>query len=112
MFLKEAWYQSSISNSRIISSLPTTRQETIHAVHEIMTDNAFGAAGDTCVVESFSVGPEASCLAFCDGKTAKLMPKAQDHKRALDGDNGLNTGEGDGGVRTGSCCGARYTGVD
>ena len=62
--------------------LPTTRQETIHAVHEIMTDNAFGAAGDTCVVESFSVGPEASCLAFCDGKTAKLMPKAQDHKRA------------------------------
>ena len=72
--------------------LPTTKEETIQAVKEIMSDRAFGAAGDTCVVESFLVGPEASCLAFCDGKTAKLMPAAQDHKRALDGDQGLNTG--------------------
>ena len=72
--------------------LPTTKAETIAAVKEIMLDKAFGSAGDTCVIESFLEGPEASCLAFCDGKTAKLMPAAQDHKRALDNDQGLNTG--------------------
>lgn len=72
--------------------LPETQEDTIAAVHEIMSDKAFGAAGDTCVIESFLVGPEASCLAFCDGVTAKLMPAAQDHKRALDNDMGLNTG--------------------
>lgn len=72
--------------------LPTTKAETIEAVKEIMSDKAFGAAGDTCVIESFMTGPEASCLAFCDGKTAVLMPAAQDHKRALDNDEGLNTG--------------------
>lgn len=72
--------------------LPTTKKETIAAVKEIMSDRAFGAAGDTCVIESFMTGPEASCLAFCDGKTAVLMPAAQDHKRALDNDEGLNTG--------------------
>mmetsp|Transcript_10993 Transcript_10993/g.16194 ORF Transcript_10993/g.16194 Transcript_10993/m.16194 type:complete len:1139 (+) Transcript_10993:149-3565(+) len=72
--------------------LPTTKAETIDAVKEIMSDRAFGDAGDTCVVESFMTGPEASCLAFCDGKTAVLMPAAQDHKRALDNDEGLNTG--------------------
>ncbi len=72
--------------------LPTTKEETIAAVKEIMSDRAFGAAGDTCVVESFMTGPEASCLALCDGKTAVLMPAAQDHKRALDNDQGLNTG--------------------
>ena len=72
--------------------LPETLDETIAAIHEIMSDGAFGAAGDTCVIESHMTGPEASCLAFCDGKTARLMPAAQDHKRALDGDSGLNTG--------------------
>ena len=72
--------------------LPTSKAETIDAVKEIMSDRAFGAAGDTCVIESFMSGPEASCLAFCDGKTAVLMPAAQDHKRALDNDMGLNTG--------------------
>ena len=72
--------------------LLTTKAETIEAVKEIMSDKAFGAAGDTCVIESFMTGPEASCLALCDGKTAVLMPAAQDHKRALENDEGLNTG--------------------
>lgn len=72
--------------------IPTNKTETIEAVKEIMLDRAYGDAGNTCVIESFLTGPEASCLAFCDGKTAKLMPAAQDHKRALDHDQGLNTG--------------------
>lgn len=72
--------------------LPTTKKETVDAVKEIMSDKAFGDAGDTCVIESFMTGPEASCFALCDGKTAVLMPAAQDHKRALDNDEGLNTG--------------------
>mmetsp|Transcript_41678 Transcript_41678/g.50726 ORF Transcript_41678/g.50726 Transcript_41678/m.50726 type:complete len:1143 (+) Transcript_41678:82-3510(+) len=72
--------------------IPETRAAALDAVDEIMSDRAFGAAGDTCVVEDFITGPEASCLALCDGVTAKLLPAAQDHKRALDGDLGLNTG--------------------
>lgn len=72
--------------------IPTTKEETIEAVKEIMSDKAFGNAGDTCVIESFLTGPEASCFALCDGKTAVLMPASQDHKRALDNDEGLNTG--------------------
>jgi hypothetical protein len=72
--------------------LPTTKEETVAAVKDIMSDKAFGNAGDTCVIESFLVGPEASCFALCDGQTARLMPAAQDHKRALDNDEGLNTG--------------------
>lgn len=66
--------------------LPNNKEETIKAVKEVMTDKAFGAAGDTCVIESFITGPEASCFALCDGKTAKLMPASQDHKCVLDGD--------------------------
>ncbi|GMH81149.1 hypothetical protein TrST_g11753 [Triparma strigata] len=72
--------------------IPETKDETVAAVKEIMSDKTFGTAGDTCVIEQFMTGPEASCLCFCDGKTAKLMPAAQDHKRANDGDQGLNTG--------------------
>lgn len=72
--------------------LPTNKQETIDAVKEIMSDKAFGSAGDVCVIESFLTGPEASCFALCDGETCVLMPAAQDHKRALDNDEGLNTG--------------------
>ncbi len=72
--------------------LPTNKEETIAAVKEIMSDKAFGSAGDVCVIESFLTGPEASCFALCDGKTCVLMPAAQDHKRALDNDEGLNTG--------------------
>ena len=72
--------------------IPTTKQETLDAVKEIMSDKSFGDAGDTCVIESFMTGPEASCFALCDGKTCVMMPAAQDHKRALDNDEGLNTG--------------------
>ena len=62
------------------------------AVHEIMDDKVFGAAGGKVVIEEFLTGPEVSVLAFTDGKTLKPMVSAQDHKRALDNDKGLNTG--------------------
>lgn len=72
--------------------MPTSKEETIDALKQVMVDKAFGSAGDECVVEECMVGPECSVLAFCDGTTAVCMPGAQDHKRALDGDQGLNTG--------------------
>ena len=72
--------------------IPTTKEETFAALKTVMVDKAFGAAGDECVVEQRLEGPECSVLAFCDGVTAVCMPGAQDHKRALDGDQGLNTG--------------------
>ena len=62
------------------------------AVHEIMDDKVFGAAGGKVVIEEFITGPEISVLAFTDGKTLKPMVSAQDHKRAFDNDKGLNTG--------------------
>ncbi len=61
-------------------------------VHEIMDDKAFGDAGNRVVIEEFLTGPEVSVLAFTDGKNVVPMVSAQDHKRALDGDKGLNTG--------------------
>lgn len=61
-------------------------------VREIMEDKKFGSAGNTMVVEEFMTGREVSVLSFVDGKTIKTMTSAQDHKRALDGDKGLNTG--------------------
>lgn len=61
-------------------------------VREIMEDKKFGTAGNTMVIEEFMVGREVSVLAFVDGKTIKTMTSAQDHKRAKDGDQGLNTG--------------------
>lgn len=61
-------------------------------VREIMTDKKFGAAGNELVIEEFMTGREVSVLAFCDGRHYKLMTSSQDHKRALDGDQGLNTG--------------------
>jgi len=62
------------------------------AVDEIMVGKAFGAAGAKIVIQEYLEGMEISLHALCDGKTAKLFPTSQDHKRALDGDNGLNTG--------------------
>lgn len=61
-------------------------------VEEIMLDQKFGSAGSTLVVEEFMEGREVSVLSFVDGKHIKIMSSAQDHKRALDGDLGLNTG--------------------
>jgi phosphoribosylamine--glycine ligase len=62
------------------------------AIDEILVGKSFGAAGATIVIQEFLEGMEISLHAICDGKTAKLFPTSQDHKRALDGDKGLNTG--------------------
>ena len=67
-------------------------QEAEDAVHSIMEDKVFGASGNQIVVEEFITGPEVSVLAFTDGKTLKPMVSSKDHKRALDHDQGLNTG--------------------
>ena len=69
-----------------------TKQEAVDAVHSMMSDKVFGASGDSVVIEEFLTGPEVSVLAFTDGKTVKPMVSSMDHKRALDGDEGLNTG--------------------
>lgn len=69
-----------------------TRQQALDGIEELMSAKAFGEAGSTVVVERFLKGFEVSVLAFCDGKTVKPMVSSQDHKRALDGDKGLNTG--------------------
>lgn len=62
------------------------------AIHAIMGDRIFGASGSRIVVEEFLEGPEVSVLSFTDGKTIVPMVSSKDHKRALDGDKGLNTG--------------------
>lgn len=69
-----------------------TRNEAKEGVQTLMLDKQFGSAGDRIVVEEFLVGREVSVLSFVDGKTVKIMTSAQDHKRAKDGDQGLNTG--------------------
>ncbi len=66
--------------------------EAVAGVKEIMLDRHFGDAGKTMVMEEFMTGREVSVLAFCDGKNIVPMTSAQDHKRAGDGDTGLNTG--------------------
>jgi phosphoribosylamine--glycine ligase len=66
--------------------------EAERAVDEIMVSKAFGGAGSRVVIQEFLEGIEVSLHALCDGKTAKIFPTSQDHKRALDGDLGLNTG--------------------
>lgn len=67
-------------------------EEAKAAVTSIMEDKVFGASGNNLVIEEFLTGPEVSVLSFCDGKTVVPMISSMDHKRALDGDKGLNTG--------------------
>ena len=69
-----------------------TLEEAKAGVKEIMLDKHFGDSGNKMVVEEFMTGREVSVLSYVDGKTIKTMTSAQDHKRALDGDKGLNTG--------------------
>lgn len=69
-----------------------TREDAIDGIHTIMEERKFGASGDTVVIEEFLEGPEVSVLSFTDGKTVRPMVSSMDHKRALDGDKGLNTG--------------------
>ncbi|MBO5520107.1 MAG: phosphoribosylamine--glycine ligase [Eubacterium sp.] len=70
-----------------------TKEEAQEGVQTIMLDKKFGSAGNQMVVEEFLTGREVSVLSFVDGKTIKTMASAQDHKRAKDGDQGLNTGD-------------------
>ena len=69
-----------------------TPDEANAAIDQIMTDRAFGDAGSSVLIQELITGMEVSLHALCDSKTAKLFPSSQDHKRALDGDQGLNTG--------------------
>lgn len=69
-----------------------TREEAEAGLKDIMLEKKFGAAGNKVVIEEFLEGPEVSVLAFTDGKTIVPMITSCDHKRAFDGDEGLNTG--------------------
>nr|KAF6268894.1 phosphoribosylglycinamide formyltransferase [Pipistrellus kuhlii] len=83
-----------------------SREEACRAVQDIMQDKAFGAAGETVVIEELLEGEEVSCLCFTDGRTVAPMPPAQDHKRLLEGDRGPNTGG------MGACCPAPQVSKD
>ena len=72
--------------------IATTLEEAQNAVHSMMEDKVFGESGARIIIEEFLTGPEVSVLSFTDGKTVVPMISSMDHKRALDGDNGLNTG--------------------
>ena len=73
-------------------TIAETRQDAVDAVKSMMEDKVFGDSGNQIVVEEFLTGPEVSVLSFTDGKTLIPMISSMDHKRALDGDKGLNTG--------------------
>ena len=69
-----------------------SKSEIMGAVNKLLQENIFGGAGSKVVIEELLEGEEASILAFCDGKNVKMMASSQDHKRALDNDQGPNTG--------------------
>lgn len=69
-----------------------TLEEALDGLNTLMVDKKFGASGTKVVIEEFLTGPEVSVLSFCDGNTVVPMVSAQDHKRAYDNDEGLNTG--------------------
>ncbi len=95
-------YVRSVSHSTVIKAsglaagkgviVPNSLAEAEQALHRIMVDREFGAAGDEVLIEERLIGQEATVLAFCDGTTLVPMPAAQDHKPLLDGDQGPNTG--------------------
>jgi len=95
-------YLDSISHNVVIKAsglaagkgviIPQTKEEAHAALKDIMLDKEFGSAGDEVVIEEYLEGDEISILSFCDGKTIKSLPPAQDHKRIFDGDKGPNTG--------------------
>lgn len=72
--------------------LPSTKAEARRCLKEILVDGKFGSAGRSVLIEEFLEGEEISVLSFCDGKTFLSLPIGQDHKRALGGDEGPNTG--------------------
>ncbi len=72
--------------------IANTREEAVEAVRSMMEDKVFGDSGNNVVIEEFLTGPEVSVLSFTDGKTVVPMVSSMDHKRALDNDEGLNTG--------------------
>ena len=72
--------------------IAASHEEAQEGLHDIMEEKVFGTSGNHVVVEEFLTGPEVSVLAFVDGKTVVPMVSSMDHKRALDGDKGLNTG--------------------
>ncbi len=72
--------------------IAATEKEAVAALDSMMQDRVFGDSGKSVVIEEFLSGPEVSVLAFTDGKTVKPMVSSMDHKRAKDGDKGLNTG--------------------
>ena len=95
-------YLDSVSHSVVIKAsglaagkgviIPQSKEEAHAALKEIMVVRQFGEAGDEVVIEEFLEGEELSVLTFSDGYTIRSLPPAQDHKRALDGDQGPNTG--------------------
>ena len=90
-----AAYENFTDPQEALAYLETAKMPIVLAkagVKEIMEDKKFGTAGNTMVIEEFMTGREVSVLSFVDGKTIKIMSSAQDHKRAKDGDQGLNTG--------------------